>query len=359
MIFQCFWLCDSWCVRFFSSWQKISCSSRKCASNIFLYRESQFRSVCIQVEYIPNTRGEEMMLVLQDRPVSSTCCTWKPQSPFFKSFPWHPLVPIGTNRFRSRGSTRSSMFVHDLGHSCPGRRVHLSGHPDFGMSSNFGALFSSWVRAAASAACDAKPGSHAMTSIAFADIWEADELCSFNMAYEPESIFHSITLEHNPASVLLLLQLWLRIFWEDRSPSVSTTELVLSVVPEWLPFLMFTCPRWQLSDSPIPCPPLQAHPEFSSIEAEEQKLCTKMLWLIELDPLSATWSSWSFGQVDSKRFSRGFMSLHDACMHAPAFRFCLNHSVSSSVSCVLLGRLVVFILQGMTASMGIFNFCPM
>ena len=227
MIFQCFWLCDSWCVRFFSSWQKISCSSRKCASNIFLYRESQFRSVCLQVEYIPNTRGEEMMLVLQDRPVSSTCCTWKPQSPFFKSFPWHPLVPIGTNRSRSRGSTRSSMFVHDLGHSCPGRRVHLSGHPDFGMSSNSGALFSSWVRAAASAACDAKPGSHAMTSIAFADIWEADELCSFNMAYEPESIFHSITLEHNPASVLLLLQLWLRIFWEDRSPSVSTTELVL------------------------------------------------------------------------------------------------------------------------------------
>ena len=43
-------------------------------------------------------------------------------------------------------------------------------------------------------------------------------------------------------------------------------------------------------------------------------LCTKFQWLIELYPLSALWSSWSFGRVGSKRFLVGFMSFHDACM---------------------------------------------
>ena len=42
-------------------------------------------------------------------------------------------------KFRSRITTGSSMFHHDLGHLCRGRRIHKSGHSDFGILSNLGA----------------------------------------------------------------------------------------------------------------------------------------------------------------------------------------------------------------------------
>ena len=38
-------------------------------------------------------------------------------------------------RFRSRGTTGSSILDHDLGHLCRGRRIQLSGHSDFGIFS--------------------------------------------------------------------------------------------------------------------------------------------------------------------------------------------------------------------------------
>ena len=49
-------------------------------------------------------------------------------------------------KFRSRSSTGSSMFAQDLGHLCGGRRIHTSGHSDFGISSNLGASSNfTWV----------------------------------------------------------------------------------------------------------------------------------------------------------------------------------------------------------------------
>ena len=42
-------------------------------------------------------------------------------------------------RFRSRGTTGSSMLDHDLGHLCFGRRLQISGHSDSGTFSNVGA----------------------------------------------------------------------------------------------------------------------------------------------------------------------------------------------------------------------------
>ena len=79
-------------------------------------------------------------------------------------------------RFRSRGTTGSSMFDHDFGHSCRGRRLHISGHSGFGMLSNFGASsIVTWVLAdTASAACPVQAGSLATTSITFAVICDAD-----------------------------------------------------------------------------------------------------------------------------------------------------------------------------------------
>ena len=39
-------------------------------------------------------------------------------------------------RFRSRGTTGSSILDHDLGHLCRGRRIQMSGHSDFGIFNN-------------------------------------------------------------------------------------------------------------------------------------------------------------------------------------------------------------------------------
>ena len=49
-------------------------------------------------------------------------------------------------KFRSRGSTKSSIFPHARGHLCRGRRVQTSGHSDLGMLSNLGAASNfTWV----------------------------------------------------------------------------------------------------------------------------------------------------------------------------------------------------------------------
>ena len=48
-------------------------------------------------------------------------------------------------KFRPRGTTRSSMFAHDLDHLCRRRRIQTSGHSDFGILSNLEG--SSWVYA--------------------------------------------------------------------------------------------------------------------------------------------------------------------------------------------------------------------
>ena len=62
------------------------------------------------------------------------------------------------HKFRSRGTSGSSMFDHDFGHLCRGSRIHISGHSDFGILRNFGAssIFN-WVYAdVASAACQSQ-----------------------------------------------------------------------------------------------------------------------------------------------------------------------------------------------------------
>ena len=69
-------------------------------------------------------------------------------------------------KFRSRRTTGSSMFDHDLSLLCRGKRIHTSGHCDFGNLNNFGtSSILSWVQAdTASAACPAEPCGLAMTS---------------------------------------------------------------------------------------------------------------------------------------------------------------------------------------------------
>ena len=73
------------------------------------------------------------------------------------------------------------MLNHDLGHFCRGRRIHISGHSDFGIFNKVGASsIVTWVYAeTASAACPAHPDSLDVTSITFpAVICDADDPCS-------------------------------------------------------------------------------------------------------------------------------------------------------------------------------------
>ena len=84
------------------------------------------------------------------------------------------------------------MFDHGFDHLCRGIRIHVSGHSDFGILSSVGESFIfTWVYAdIASAACPSQSGILAITSMTFAAvICDADESCSVNTAYAPESSF--------------------------------------------------------------------------------------------------------------------------------------------------------------------------
>ena len=130
--------------------------------------------VCVKL--LPNTPGQEKMLVLQDRLVSSMSSTCDSNCVFFRPLKHHPSIPIRKTlvfderifipnlvlfplqvlfkrsqsvlprpasgrpyRFRSRRTAGSSMFDHDFDHFCRGRRIHISGLSDSGILSNFGA----------------------------------------------------------------------------------------------------------------------------------------------------------------------------------------------------------------------------
>ena len=66
---------------------------------------------------------------------------WKPSpNRIFSNWLSHNSPAKGwPYRFRSRGTTRSSILDHDFGHVCRGRRIQMSGHSDLGIFSNFGA----------------------------------------------------------------------------------------------------------------------------------------------------------------------------------------------------------------------------
>ena len=98
------------------------------------------------------------------------------------------------------------MFDHDLGHLCRGKRLQKSGHSDFTILSNLGAPsnFSRVQADTASAACPSQSGGLAMTCITFAAvIWDADDPCSVNTAYDPGSSFTML-----PRSTTRPLYLW-------------------------------------------------------------------------------------------------------------------------------------------------------
>ena len=136
-------------------------------------------------------------------------------------------------RFRSRGTTGSSILDHDLGHLCRGRRIQMSGHSYLRIFNNFRAssIFT-WVLAGtASAACPADPGSLDMISMTFAAvICDADDPWTVNTAYDPESSFTK-----SPRSTTRPLY-----FWCFASDSAFFKWQMSSSEPRWtfLPFVL-------------------------------------------------------------------------------------------------------------------------
>ena len=112
------------------------------------------------VEYIPNTRGQEMMSVLQDQPAPSISSTWDSDSAFFQEFSCHSHEP-----------TRTGLVLDEQrdGHLCLGRRIQIFGYSDSGFSEILERrLFLLECKlVTASAACPADPGSLPRTSISF------------------------------------------------------------------------------------------------------------------------------------------------------------------------------------------------
>ena len=171
---------DCFCVRSFPAQVIFQLQQQKFVIRTFLCTDQWLsRSLYIHVQCIPDTHGREMMLVRQDLHFSSTSSTWDSDSAFFDTFLCLPRFPTRislvfdehmdipnryfshpspnrtfTNclpdhnpasgwlyRFRSRGTTGSSMFDQDCGHLRRGSRIHMSGHSDCGLSNIFGASF--------------------------------------------------------------------------------------------------------------------------------------------------------------------------------------------------------------------------
>ena len=186
-------------------------------SNISLYCSIWFHSFRIHVESIPNIHGQEMMLVLPDQLASSISSTWDSNSALFPA-----ILKSSTNTDKNNPSVQISftkehwiftVWPRFLASYCRGRRIHTSGHSDFGILSNLWAsTIFTWVyAAAASAACLAQSGNLAMTSITFAGVqlWSRRALFS-EYCVCSWIAFHNVSSKHNCSFVLLelCLQLW-------------------------------------------------------------------------------------------------------------------------------------------------------
>ena len=108
----------------------------------------------------------------------------------------------------------ASTGKNDLVHPCYGRRIHISGHSDFGIFNSDGASsILTWVQAdTATAACPEHPWSLDMISITFCSrhLWCWWSLLS-EYCIRSWIIFYNVTSEYNSTFVFLKLWLQLRI----------------------------------------------------------------------------------------------------------------------------------------------------
>ena len=148
--------------------------------------------------------------------------------------------------------------------------------------------------------------------------------------------------------------------WDDRCPWMSQSGLSFS---------LFVHPKSHLScSSRYPIATLASFQASTPFLVNcrfrirnfhrlwhRKMLCTRLWWFVELNPLSAMWSWWSFDRVDSKRF---LVDSWYSTMHA-YFVFLLDSVIPlAAVSCSSLKRILVPILQSIAASIGTSTFFP-
>ena len=146
-------------------------------------------------------------------------------------------MDVHTQFVQEEPTTGYSMFAHDLGQLCRGRRIHTSGHSDLRILSNLGPSSNfTWVYAdTASAACPSQAGNLAMTSITFAAvICDADEKDCIGSRV----VLYNRLLQYHLGARLCLgtSGIWVPAphVWSDRCPSMwqSGLSLCLSVLQE-------------------------------------------------------------------------------------------------------------------------------
>ena len=204
-------------------------SPRKFANRTWFCNCPQY--IClfhIVIEYIASIHDQGKMLVLPNRLLSWVISTSDQGSVSFQSILFHPHTLIRIILFLGvrisilhlefspshvsigfaqiafsiivllkddrTDSVQEERLGHDFGHLCRGRQIQMSGHSDFGIFNNLWAssIFT-WEKAdTASAACPSQPGNLEMISMILAAvIWDAEDPCSVNTAYDPESSFNS------------------------------------------------------------------------------------------------------------------------------------------------------------------------
>ena len=172
MSFHVIRLCNCFCVRFFPSRQFFCCPLQKYVIQTSLCILQSWFSFGLHSRWVHPRYTWSKNDVGSSSSTSLTfiSSTWVQYSASFQPFSWRQRIPTriilvsceqtdtpnsalfpsfdktSSNcraqnspakgwpcRFRSRGTTGSSILDHDFGHLCLGRRVHTSGHSDFGI----------------------------------------------------------------------------------------------------------------------------------------------------------------------------------------------------------------------------------
>ena len=206
-------------------------------------------------------------------------------------------------RFRSRGTTGSSILDHDLGHLCFGRRIQLSGHSDFGIPNNLGST--SIFTCVLSRYC--------ISCLSIATRQSGDDIhdfccchlwCCWSLFSEygtrPRIVFYNITSEYNSTFVFFGALPPIQHFSNDRCPSVRRNELLRpSPLLHRSPLSYF---RLSSGSTPKFSPILPLSLSTAAFAAGifmargiGINLWTKLKCCSELFPFTAIWSSWWFG----------------------------------------------------------------
>ena len=301
---------------FFPTWWLFSCSSRNtCLKHVCKCFNNDFIRFAFTLSTSRNFRDQEMMWVHQDQRFPSFYSTWEPCSAFSSHSKCHPqrptgiilvldeqqdipnsvffpiqvpieflhtVFPIGGLQVGDRAhfiqeEPLEAMSANEFGHGCRGRRVHTSGHSDFGILSNLGVSSSfTWVRG------------YCISCLSVA-IWQSCNIihcfCGSHLGhrralFSEDCIGSGVRPCLYSSSVMLVLS---PRFWGDICPSMWQSGLCfcLFVLPEYASSRSWLFPTAapELSQvSSIPFPLLLVHVKIFIACGTVINLWTRLYW---------------------------------------------------------------------------------